>query len=68
LRPDLGRRGRGIGEFIGDVRSELRKVIWPTPEQASRLTALVIALSVAMGLLLGAIDFVFAELFRAVVR
>jgi preprotein translocase subunit SecE len=68
LRPDLGRRGRGLGEFIGDVRAELRKVIWPTPEQTSRLTALVIALSVAMGLLLGAIDFVFAELFRALVR
>jgi len=68
VQPDLGRRGRGLGEFIREVRSELRKVVWPTPEQAARLTALVVALSVAMGLVLGFIDFVFAELFRAIVR
>jgi preprotein translocase SecE subunit len=49
------------------VRSELRKVVWPTPEQLTRLTAIVIGISVAMGFLLGGIDYLFTELFRIAV-
>ncbi len=64
LRPDLGARGRGLGQFLGDVRSELRKVVWPTPEQLTRLTVITIALSVAMGFLLGGVDYLFTEFFR----
>ena len=64
MRPDLGARGRGLGQFLGDVRSELRKVVWPPPEQLTRLTGIVIALSVAMGFLLGGVDYLFTELFR----
>ncbi|MPZ14096.1 MAG: preprotein translocase subunit SecE [Chloroflexi bacterium] len=67
-RPDIGRPGRGIGQFIGEVRSELRKVAWPTRQQAAKLTALVVAIAVAVGFILGGIDFVFSELFRALLR
>jgi preprotein translocase subunit SecE len=67
LRPELGQRGRGIGQFIGDVRAELRKVVWPTRREAANLTALVIAVSVAMGVLLGLVDYAFAEIFRRLV-
>lgn len=68
LRPDFGRRGRGIRLFLSEVRSELRKVVWPTRREAATLTGLVILLSVAIGFLLGAIDYVFAELFRVLLR
>jgi len=68
LRPDFGARGRGLGQFLADVRAELRKVVWPTPEQLTRLTGIVIALSVAMGFLLGGVDFIFTELFRIAVQ
>ena len=68
LRPELTRRGRGIGQFIGEVRSELRKVVWPTRREAFNLTALVIAISVVVGFILGAIDYAFAELFRTILR
>jgi preprotein translocase SecE subunit len=67
-RPDFGARGRGLGEFISDIRAELRKVVWPTPEMLTRLTVLVIALSVAMGFLLGGVDYLFTELFRVAVQ
>jgi len=67
LRPDFGARGRGLGQFLGDVRAELRKVVWPTPETLTRLTGLVIALSVAMGFALGGVDYIFTELFRVAV-
>jgi preprotein translocase subunit SecE len=60
-----GRRGRGNPiNFVRDVRSELRKVAWPTQRETVNLTAVVIALSVAVGLFLGGTDFVFQELFR----
>jgi preprotein translocase subunit SecE len=59
-----GRRGRGNPiNFVRDVRSELRKVAWPTQRETVNLTAVVIALSVAVGLFLGGIDFLFQELF-----
>src|SRR5207237_6591127 len=60
-----GRRGRGNPlDFIRDVRSELRKVAWPTQRETINLTAVVIALSAAVGLFLGGVDFLFQELFR----
>jgi preprotein translocase subunit SecE len=58
-----GGRGNPIN-FIRDVRSELRKVAWPNQRETINLTAVVIAFSVAVGLLLGGIDFLFQELFR----
>ncbi len=67
-RPELGQRGRGIGRFIGEVRNELRKVVWPTRREAFNLTVLVIAVSAAVGVLLGLVDYAFAELFRLIVR
>ncbi|TME36161.1 MAG: preprotein translocase subunit SecE [Chloroflexi bacterium] len=51
-------------DFIRDVRSELRKVAWPSQRETINLTAVVIAFSVAVGLFLGGIDYVFQELFR----
>ena len=71
VMPSVGGRGRrtnnpftAILHFIHDVRSELRKVAWPTQRETINLTVVVIALSVAMGLFLGGIDFIFQELFR----
>jgi len=45
-----------------DIVGELRKVTWPTRQEATRLTILVIAVSLAMGLLLGAVDLIFSGL------
>jgi preprotein translocase SecE subunit len=46
------------------VRSELRKVSWPSQRETMNLTVVVIALSVAVGLFLGGVDFIFQEFFR----
>ena len=55
---------RGPRRFFRDTRSELRKVVWPTREQALNLTGLVCAASLAVGIFLGGVDLLFAELFR----
>jgi preprotein translocase subunit SecE len=67
LRPEIGQRGRGIRQFIGEVRTELRKVAWPTRREAAKLTGLVVAISVAVGFVLGGIDYAFSEFFRLIV-
>ncbi len=50
--------------FLQEVISELRKSVWPSKEETARLTAIVIALAVAVGFFLGGLDRVFAELFN----
>ncbi|HZR00599.1 MAG TPA: preprotein translocase subunit SecE [Chloroflexota bacterium] len=57
-------RESGIQRFYRDTRSELRKVVWPTREQATNLTILVVVASVAVGAILGGFDLLFAQLFK----
>lgn len=52
--------------YISDVFGELRKVTWPTREEAWRLTVTVIMITVAVGLLLGGVDYLFAEFIKLV--
>ena len=49
--------------FLQETFSELRKSVWPSREETSRLTAVVIALSIAAGFFLGGLDRIFAETF-----
>jgi preprotein translocase subunit SecE len=42
-----------------EVRSEMKKVVWPTREETTRLTIVVIAISVVISLILFAADSVF---------
>lgn len=48
--------------FLREVRSEMERVTWPTKDQTVRLTTLVIALTLAVGLYIGALDTVFTKL------
>jgi preprotein translocase subunit SecE len=64
LRTNLTTQSRGISKFLAEVRSELRKVVWPTRQEATNLTALVVGISLAVGFVLGVIDYAFSELFR----
>lgn len=54
---------RLVGYFEG-VRSELRKVSWPTQEETRRLTIIVIITLIIASLVLGTISLLFTELFR----
>ena len=48
--------------FLKEVRVELAKVVWPTRDQLVRLTALVVTISLAVGLFIGAVDFIFFKI------
>jgi preprotein translocase SecE subunit len=55
---------RTMRGYLDDVRSELSKVAWPTREEVTRLTRIVVGTVIASALVLGAISLIFTELFR----
>lgn len=54
--------------YFRETRSELRKVVWPTREEATNLTVVVLVVTVAMSAILGLVDFVFARVFTLIIR
>ena len=52
-----------VQRFVRETRSELKKVTWPTRVQTRNLTAVVIAVSAAVGAGVGLVDLVFKEFF-----
>jgi preprotein translocase subunit SecE len=52
-----------IIRYFKDTRAELRKVTWPSREEALNLTLIVLAVTVAMAVGLGLIDYLFSLLF-----
>jgi len=51
-----------IGNFLSEVKLELKKVTWPTRKETINHTALVIGVSVAVALFLGLADMLFTFL------
>lgn len=48
--------------FIGEIITELKKVVWLSRREVLYLSTLVLVISVTAGLILGAIDFGFTAL------
>ena len=47
-----------IARYFRELRSELKKVVWPTPKQVLKSTLIVIACVIAVGLFIWAFDWV----------
>jgi preprotein translocase subunit SecE len=52
----LSARGRATRGFLSESRFELRKVVWPTRQEATRLTWVVVAVVVVISLVLAGFD------------
>lgn len=48
-----------LKQYLQEARIELKKVIWPTKQETTRSTLLVIGICLAVAIFLGALDFVF---------
>jgi preprotein translocase subunit SecE len=57
------RQPNRIQVYFRETIGELRKVNWPTWNEAKNLTIVVLIVMVAMGLFLGTLDFIFTQLF-----
>jgi preprotein translocase subunit SecE len=54
--------------FLRETRDELKKVVWPTRQETIRLTFVVIAVSLIVGLFLGGLDFTFTKTIQTLVK
>ena len=52
------RTWRGICKYFRELRSELKKVVWRTPQQVLKNAAIVVACVVCVGLFIWLFDFV----------
>jgi preprotein translocase subunit SecE len=55
-------RENAIVRTFREIRSEMKKVVWPSREETIRLTVVVIVLSTVISVVLFSADFVFAYL------
>jgi len=55
-------------KFLSEVKTELTKVTWPTRPQVTRLTMVVILISLAVGLFVGGLDFVFTKVVAIILK
>ena len=60
ISPDSKRSGFSL-QFFRDIIAELKRVTWPSREQATRLTVLVIIISISVGIILGVFDMMFSR-------
>ena len=49
-------------KYISEIINELKKVVWLTRREAAYLTLLVLVVSTAAGVVLGALDYGFSAL------
>lgn len=60
------KRKNGIARWWRETVGELRKVTWPTRQEAWHLTKIVIVVMIAMGVFLFGLDFVFSKIITAI--
>lgn len=56
-----------VVRYLRDTRAELRKVHWPTRQEAESLTKVVLLVTVSMAIFLGTLDYLFALELRGLV-
>lgn len=60
--------GQRIQRFWRETIGELRKVTWPTPEEAWKMTRIVLVVMVIMAAMLGVLDFAFSRMISFLVN
>jgi len=53
---------KGIIPFLKEVRTEIKKINWPTRKETLQYTLIVIGVSAVAAAFLGGLDFIFRQL------
>jgi preprotein translocase subunit SecE len=56
-----------IRQFLQEAFNEMKKVSWPTREQTIQYTTLVIAISIAVAVFLGVLDYMFGSVIKSMI-
>jgi len=57
----------GIIKFLQEVKSELKKVTWPSQPLIIKMTMVVVGVSLVVGLFLAGVDFIFSKLMSLII-
>jgi preprotein translocase subunit SecE len=61
------RRSNPVSRYLRESIAELKKVTWPTRQEAMQLTVIVLIVVTAMSALLGSLDYVFSRLIAFII-
>lgn len=56
-----------VVQYLTEVGQELQRVTWPSREQTIRKTTLVVAVSLAVGVYIGVLDFIFTNIMTVLI-
>ncbi|OHA33262.1 MAG: preprotein translocase subunit SecE [Candidatus Taylorbacteria bacterium RIFCSPLOWO2_01_FULL_45_15b] len=54
----------GLSQYLSETKGEIKHVSWPTRKQSIAYTAVVIIISIAVGVFLGLFDVLFAYILK----
>ena len=54
-------------QFLREVKTELKKVKWPTQKEVIKMTIIVLSVSIIVSLLITSLDFIFTKLMEIIV-
>lgn len=56
-KPNVFKRmGKGIAKFFRDIKSEIKKIVWPTPKATFKNTGVVLLAMLIVGVVVFALD------------
>ena len=55
------KRGNPVTRYLREMIAELRKVSWPSRQEATQLTLIVLVVVTVMSVFLGTLDLIFAR-------
>ena len=55
-----------IGKWFREMRSELKKVVWPTPKQVTNNTFVALAVMAVSAVVVWAVDWAATQIFQAI--
>lgn len=62
------KKAKGPLSFFKEAKEELKKVTWPKKEELIKMTAVVITISLAVGLFIGLLDYIFISLTAKIIK
>lgn len=57
-----------IINYLKESHQEMKKVVWPTKKETINYTLLVIGISLALAIFLGAVDFLFNLILEKIIK
>jgi preprotein translocase subunit SecE len=65
-KPATRKKDNAVVRYYRETVGELRKVSWPTREEATNLTSITLVVIVVMSAFFGSLDYLFNQLFAMI--